>query len=506
VRILNEDHTKRYRTHQGIFSKIYQQFIIRYVIKMKILIYMPFASWIPHLGTDLEIAAKHLDVGDEVHIIQCSGDLSSCEPNPSHKKFRCIACKYQRDKGLSLINLPDQNRHELALNNFYRCLDLPDFHSIEELNSFKINNVDIGMAVASTLISMTRDPNPNVSKFKKYIHENILMSNSIYNAIKYHLQQIEPDIFYLFNGRFAAIRPALRAAQDLGIKTFVHERSGNPQKYTLSEDTYPHDIKYKKSIIKNFWDNVRPDNEKEEIAKQWFIDRRRGKDQGWYSFTKSQKKRKMPDGFDASKRNVSIYVSSEDEFAAIGDWQNPIYKNQTDAINAIINADLDKDIRFYIRVHPNLKGVDNSQTRELSELKSINSTVISADSNIDTYELMDACEKIITFGSTMGIESVYWGKPSILAGRSLYEDLGGCYIPKGNEELIDLIDSRLNPLSNIGALKYGYFQSLAGIPYKYYNPDSLFKGKFKGIDLSYSVNTKMKIIIKCIREICPITN
>ncbi|MFZ3384850.1 MAG: hypothetical protein WA144_13080 [Candidatus Methanoperedens sp.] len=469
--------------------------------KRKILIYMPYATWIPHLGTDLEIAARHIDKGDDVHIIQCSGDLPSCETNPSHTKLRCVACRYQRDKGLSLINLPDQNRHELALNNFYRCLDLPDFHSIEELTSFEINNVDIGMAVASTLISKTRDPNPNLCNFKNYINKNILMSNSIYNAIKYHLQQIEPDIFYLFNGRFAAIRPALRAAQGLGIKTFVHERAGVLQKYTLWEDTYPHDIEYQKKIINHFWYNGRPDNEKEEIAKQWFEDRRRGKDQGWYSYTKSQKKRKMPDGFDASKRNVSIYISSEDEFAAIEGWQNPIYKNQTDAINAIINADLDENIWFYIRIHPNMKGLDNTQTKELSELKGKNFTVISADSKIDSYELIDACEKVITFGSTVGIESVYWGKPSILAGRSVYEDLEGCYIPKDHEEFIHLINDHLNPLSNLGAMKYGYFQSLAGIPYKYYNPDSLFKGKFKGVDLSYSVSTKMKIIIKYINEI-----
>lgn len=468
---------------------------------MKILIYMPFAAWIPHLGTDLEIAAKHLDAGDEVHIIQCSGDLPSCEPNRSHTKLRCIACRYMRDKGLSLINLPEQNRHELALNDFFRYLDLPDFSSIEELKSFEIDNVDIGMAVASTFISMTREYNPNLSNFKNYIHENLLMANSIYDATKYHLQQIEPDIFYLFNGRFAAIRPALRAAQDLGIKTFVHERAGVLQKYTLSEDTYPHDIEYQKNVTKIFWDGGRPNTEKEEIAKQWFEDRRSGKDQGWYSYTKSQKKRKMPDGFDASKRNIAIYNSSEDEFASVEGWQNPIYKNQIDAINAIINADTDENIRFYIRIHPNLKGLDNTQTRELSELKGTNLTVIPTDSKIDSYELMDACEKVITFGSTMGIESVFWGKPSILAGRSIYEDLEGCYIPTDHEELIDLINIHLNPLSNLGALKYGYYQAYAGIAYLYYAPESLFKGKFKGIDLSYSVNTKMKIVIKYIHKI-----
>lgn len=468
---------------------------------MKILIYMPFAAWIPHLGTELEIAAKHLDAGNEVHIIQCSGDLPSCEPNPSHVKFRCTACRYQCDKGLSLINLPDKNRHELALNNFHRSLDLPDFHSIEELNSYKINNVDIGMAVASTLISMTRDPAPKVSDFKNYINDNILMSNSIYNAIKYHLQQIKPDIFYLFNGRFAAIRPALRAAQELGIKTFVHERAGVLQKYILTEDTYPHELEYQKNLIENFWDDGLPDNEKEEIAKQWFEDRRKGKEQGWYSFTKSQKKRQLPNGFDPSKRNITIYISSEDEFAAIEGWENPIYKNQTEGINAIINADLDEKIWFYIRIHPNLRGLDVSQTRELSEIKGRNFTIIPADSTIDSYELMNASEKVVSFGSTVSIESVYWGKPSILAGRSLFEDLGGCYIPKDHDELIYLINSHLKSLSKLGAFKYAYFQSLAGIPYIYYSPDSLFKGKFKGFDLSYSVTNKIKIIIKYIHEI-----
>ena len=77
---------------------------------------MPFSDWVSHLATDLEIAAKHIEEGDEVHIIQCSSDLPSCEANPNHFKLRCIICKSKRDKGLALLNLPEQNRHELNLN------------------------------------------------------------------------------------------------------------------------------------------------------------------------------------------------------------------------------------------------------------------------------------------------------------------------------------------------------------------------------------------------------
>jgi len=107
---------------------------------MKILIYMPFADWIPHLATDLEIAAKHINNGDDVHIIQCSGDLASCEPNPNHYSLRCSLCKSKRNKGLDLIKLPEENRHELALDKFDQSLEIPDFPTVNLIRMFNITN------------------------------------------------------------------------------------------------------------------------------------------------------------------------------------------------------------------------------------------------------------------------------------------------------------------------------------------------------------------------------
>jgi hypothetical protein len=447
---------------------------------------MPFSAWIPHLATDLEIAANHIKSGDEVHIIQCSGDLPSCEPNPNHFKLSCILCKSRRDKGLNLINLPGQNRHELALNNFIRDLNLPVFSSIQELKAFEVDNVDIGMAVASTLISMLREPNPDLSQYKNFIHKNLLMSIAVYDAIKHHLEEIKPDVFYLFNGRFAALRPALQAAQNLDIKTFVHDRAGILQRYILIEDTYPHDIEYQKNQIEMYWNDERPRSEKEEMARQWFEDRRGGKDQSWFSFTKSQRKGNLPESFDSSKRNIAIFISSEDEFEAIPGWQNPIYKNQNDAINAMINADIDKNIMFYVRIHPNLKGLNTTQMRDLFELKAPNLIIIPADAKTDSYELMDACEMVIAFGSTMGIESAFCEKPSILIGRAVYEDLEGCYVPKNHDEVVNLINRRLNPSPNLGALKFG------GHPYIYYSPESVRGGKFMGVYLKSPVVDRLK--------------
>ncbi|SES95943.1 hypothetical protein SAMN04488587_1721 [Methanococcoides vulcani] len=447
---------------------------------MRVLIYMPFSDWVPHFSTDLEIAAKHINNGDEVHVIQCSGDLPSCILNAHHFKLKCLLCKSTRNRGLNLINLPKQNRHELALNSFMSDINLPEFSSMKELKSFKIDNADIGMAVASTLISMVREPNPDINQYKSFINKNLSMSIAVYDAIKSHLEELNPDIFYLFNGRFASLRPALRAAQALGIKTFVHERAGVLNKYSLTEDTYPHDIEYQKKQIENYWNSEQCINDKYKISKQWFEERRGGIDQSWFSFTKSQIKGALPEGFEPLKRNIAIFISSEDEFEAIAGWKNPIYKNQTDAIYNIINSDIDDDIVFHLRIHPNLRGLKNTQTQELSQLNAPNLNVIPADSKVDSYQLMDACEKIITFGSTMGIECAFWDKPSILVGRALHEGVEGCYIPKNHNEFIDLINGHLNPANKIGALKYAYWQAVRGQPYIYYSPESVSCGKFMG--------------------------
>lgn len=453
---------------------------------------MPFADWISHLATDLEIAEKHIDNGDDVHIIQCSGDLASCEPNPNHYSLRCRLCKSKRNKGLDLIKLPEENRHELALDKFDQSLKIPDFLSIQELKDFQINNVDIGMAVTSTLISMVREPSPDVQYYKQFINKNLALSLAVYNSMKYHLEEIKPDVFYLFNGRYASLRPALRAAQKLKVKTYVHERAGVLQRYSLTEDTYPHDIEYQKNQIEQHWNDKRPIAEKEKLARQWFKERRGGKDQSWHSFTKSQIKGNLPDDFDPTKRNIAIFISSDDEFESIAGWENPIYKDQIGAINSIINDNIDENIRFYLRIHPNLKGLKNTQTRELSGLEAPNLTVIPAESSIDSYELMDACEKIITFGSTMGIESVFWGKTSILVGRALYENVGGCYVPKIHDELINMINQNLITKPNNGALKYSYMQSIDGHPYVYYNPESVRGGKFMGVYLTNPIITQIK--------------
>lgn len=461
-------------------------------MNQRILIYMPFANWVPHLATDLEIAAKHIDAGDEVHVITCSGNLPTCEPNPTHKKNVCKQCISKCKKGLDILGIPQTNRHPMLWYIPETILPI-SFSNIDELKQYEYKNTDIGLSVVSSLVSMLRESQPDTLLFKKYIYNSLVMSIGIYNMIERYLKNINPSIFYLFNGRFAPLRPALRAAQHAGVKTFTHERNANNvNEYWLCEDTYIHNIEYQKQQIEKLWNNNPSDYEKMYIGASWFKKQHGKPDTGWYSFSKTQQKNKLPSEFNPEQHNISFFVSSEDEYVGIQEFVSNIYKNQSIGIKQILNSKINDNIHIYIKTHPNLIGIDNTQTRELNKLSFQNVTIIPADSNVDTYSLLKSSDKIISFVSTTAIEALYYRIPSIVIGRGFFEDLG-CYRPKTHTEVMSLInDMNLKPSNIFGAYKYGYWQSTLGTPFEYYKPYSIRGGSFKGINLGNPIFDNLK--------------
>jgi len=94
---------------------------------------------------------------------------------------------------------------------------------------------------------------------------------------------------------------------------------------------------------------------------------------------------------------------------------------------------------------------------------------------------MQQADKVVTFGSTVGIEAPFWGKPSILGGRAVYQQLGSTYNPDSHEELMGLLlTSGLPPNDKLGSLMYGYFYNTFGIPFQYYKGENFFAGTFNG--------------------------
>jgi hypothetical protein len=244
----------------------------------------------------------------------------------------------------------------------------------------------------------------------------------------------------------------------------------------------PVDIAYVEAEIRAYWEKAAANPERDEIGSRFFTARARGQVLNWYSFVTSQREGLLPKNWDDAKTNLVIFNSSEDEFAAIGDeWRNPLYPTQRDGLRRILDSlqGWKENFHVYLRIHPNLRKVDNEDTRAVLQLSAPFLTVIPPDSPISTYALIARADRVLSFGSTVGIEAVYWGTPSILAGNSLYRELGGTYNPGTHDEVMTLLTTELQPMDKTAALMFGHYYVTFGIPFKYYRPTSVTKGVFR---------------------------
>jgi len=454
---------------------------------VKVLIVAPYAINTPHFETELELAQIHLDQGDEVIVLGCDASLLACDVNLHHDLSVCAACIGRRRAGLVLLSEPvaqlplyllqrrDQQEARLLRH---------DFSDIDDLKSYAIENFDIGYAVLSTLISATRNAEPDIHSIAgRVLLQNLLVSAfGVYRSLRNHLSANNFDRVYVYNGRFAPTRAVLRACEAEGVDCFTHEKGGKLEHYALYRNTTSHNQKNAHRLINEAWQAANP-NLRESIASEFYTDRAKGIVPGWFAFTLAQTEGLLPDEWDPRKQNIAVFLSSEDEFAALDDtWRNPLYQDQVDGVNQIVDS-LRDDPRFhvYIRVHPNLKNVTSRQTAFFAQYHPSNGTVIPPESPISSYSLMAKATKVITFGSTVGAEATFWGVPSILVGPSLYRGLGATHNPTSHAQLMCMLRIELSVMDKTGALKFGYYLKTFGIPFKYYCPEGVLEGKFKSV-------------------------
>ena len=361
---------------------------------MKIAFIVPYKRVAPHFETELELAQRHLDAGDQVEFVSCVGHLSNCDFNIQKKQAACEECVGRQLAGLSSLEGKIKIRQLKPPKNQMNTR-LPDVHSIRDLVKLTIDNFDIGYSCLSSLVSSVRDPEPNIVASREVLNKFYQSALATFTATKSYLHTTRPDRVYVFNGRFSSMRAVLRACQSTGVECAIHERGFDKDHFQLYIDHLPHDIQYIQNRINDQWSRAGDDPKRNTVASQWFEGRRARIETNWKSFVKGQEVGQLPEGFDKNKRNVAVFVSSEDEFVAIGDqWKHPIYNNQVDGILKLIDSfEQDERFHFYMRIHPNLIGLNNTQTKALDKINSPRLTKIAADSTVDTYQLITACEK-----------------------------------------------------------------------------------------------------------------
>ena len=438
----------------------------------------------PHLETTLEIAKNHLEKGDTVnyHFIGKKVPFNEI----LRKKKRLSFYRFSPEElGARLISHPNLTFDYGRVFRLVRNLILPEFQTLDELKNFKYENYSAGMACASSLISHLRLSRPCVDEHKRLIKTILISGISTYEYTRSLLRRQEPDLVYLFNGRFSNNRAILEAAIELNVPYMIHERGANKTKYSIYPHM-PHNMGMVAKRISSAWQEAPDDEAKNQLGREFYIKNRSGIEQGWTSFTSEQVKGKTLDVALNGRRLISYFSSSDDEYAAVGDivdWGS--WRDQLNAVESLINIVGDRrDLFLVIRMHPHKRHKHKDDLVPWWNLRlPENVCILKPDDSVDSYALIERSDAVITCGSTIGIEAVFWGVPSICIGPCFYGNLDAVYLPRNPSELQRLLEQDALIADPAKTLPYGYYLTTFGEKFVHYEPESLFSGRFLGVNL-----------------------
>ncbi|MAO41303.1 MAG: hypothetical protein CMK70_14200 [Pseudohongiella sp.] len=437
----------------------------------------------PHIETSLELAKLHIEKGDYVEFHFLGHSVPFTEFLIRKVGLFLPGCLPER-KGAELIRSNRFRFIEVHTDSIKANLALPVLNTADDLRAYKYKSYNAGLSALSSLVSHTKSSSPDFLYNKKLLRKILISGISIYEYVGSILRLSNPDLVYFFNGRFANNRAILDAAQEQNVNLMIHERGANKNKY-VTRPFMPHDFEKIRTEISQAWSHIH-NAEKYGISKDFFEGKRKGLEQGWKSFTKGQKQGVTLSNFGMSRKLITYYSSSDDEFVAVGEivkWDR--WPDQLSAVRDLIDiVRNNKSLALVIRIHPHMAEKHEDDLKPWLDLDlPENARIVLPTDELDTYSQIEESDVVVTCGSTVGIESVYWGTPSVCLGPSLYSQLDAVYLPTNKAELHSmlLIDS-LNAQCD-RALPYGYYMATFGIDYKFYKAETLHSGTFMGVNL-----------------------
>lgn len=431
---------------------------------------------ITHMIDEAEISARF---GNQVYFLLCNRNFGYCASNMHGSAFKCMRCE-RFAKGLlrhcsPSIKVVEMDSHtKKRLGNEVNKVNY-DYHSIDDIKSLVYKGAHVGLGSLSAYITHTRNTNPLIDDNFRAYFDRVLKTACYYAEFQSRmLEEIRPDRIQLFNGRCLETR----AASDMSIQRHILLRSNElwrvfPNRFIKRQfyDALPHSLDANKQWINGIWaDEYIPNIEKERIGRRFFESKYEHSFGGDKDYAARQVAAKLPDNWDRSKKNYVIFNSSEDEFTAIGGEydEKKVFNSQYEGIMHIANLFKDReDVNIYLRIHPNLAKIKYKYHTDLLGIGKYfkNLFVIPGDSDVSSYAMMRDAYRVITFGSTTGIEATYMGKTVIALCPNWFSGIDVSYNPTSIEETERLVlVGDLSPKPQSEAIKFGYFIMNLNLP------------------------------------------
>ena len=319
------------------------------------------------------------------------------------------------------------------------------------------------------------------------IPRNIVNQERLFFLITYlNVQKVivdkQIDCLVSVNGRLVVSAAVVAATRSLGIPIVLLEAVGNLGDRYHVFDRSPHDLRELQEAQMSLWNGA--SKLRNEVAKAFFRENYESRlsiqKSVEYTFTQEFKL------LDQNRKIASFFPTTETEYPVFTDfYTSPVFGgSQQKAFLEFATIAASFDFHVIVRAHPQSPDLDNLEEKE-DEIweklcKEVGASFISASSGVNSYDLIKKSDLCVTYGSSIGIETIYMGIPFIILGESDYSR----YIPNNcgfdSEKINVLLENGIPEITLDALHPWAYWNACGGFPLHLFQIESGFKVIYEG--------------------------
>jgi len=254
-------------------------------------------------------------------------------------------------------------------------------------------------------------------KMQPYFESNLVTKEILEREIKYE----KPSGVILFNGRWPDQVAILEVARKFKLSINFLEAGEPPTKRWFYEDFQTTNYeKFDQFLFNKYIAKIEAD-QWVGFASNWQIAHSTSRSVNKHLIIEPLVTQKQSPG---KKRKIAIFTSSIDEYFSNLEFDHRGWESQELAIERIVSRLFDEDNEVVIRLHPNLG--NKAWVDAVTIFESLGRTkakIVLPWEMISSYKLIDESDIIITWGSTIGLESLFRKKKVLFLGPTIYESI-----------------------------------------------------------------------------------
>jgi len=382
---------------------------------MTTILIVDFWDATPHLETSLAIAKTLVTHNTKIEYVFAGRstcfheDLAYTKPDP-----RFFIQQYLAGTNINLNLFP-------VLPRYDELCDSQVPNNINQLLNWKLDDCDLGRSCYCALKELNTCLVPDLSS--QDVRSRLKLAASSYLQVYHYFNQIiqesSPCQIITFNGFTLHSHALVAAAARNHCPTLFHERCFDPECFII---TPCHINNLDQNLIraKHLFNHLGPrvyDPDFRQQSVQAYFARLKQLSQRFNRSPTQDACQESQAGF--GRRKVTFFSSSDSEIITAGpdNFGYNAWSSQFDAFIDIIHIikKFQSELELTIRLHPNLLNYSSSDRDRWCNLLSCIDDIryIPPSSTLDSYSLACDSDIVLTYGSTIGVESLFLNKPTI---------------------------------------------------------------------------------------------